>query len=94
MPIFMFLCFIALGVWGYVKLKNSPKFDKFCKDLTNDDSPTDSTKSKIKDIVDTEKDLGKQVEQNTKQTEKINKETEDINKFLGDRNKTEKKEDS
>ena len=93
----MFLGFIVLAVLIYVQLKKSPTFDKFCKDLTSDDACTDSPKSKIKDIVDTEKDLSKQVEQNEKATKKLEQESSGINDFLGKRgvvDKAEKKEGS
>lgn len=85
----MFLGFIVLAVIIYVKLKNSPTFDKFCKDLTSDDSINDSAKNKIKDIVSTEKDLSKKADINIKNAEKLKEESENINDFLDKRNKKE-----
>jgi len=96
MPIFILIGLIVVSVVIYVKLKNSTKFDKFCKDLMSDDPIVDSTKNKIEDIVSAERDLGKKVKQNTKEADKLSKESSGINDFLGKRGVevAEKKEDS
>lgn len=91
MPIFIFLGVAVLLALLYVWLKKSPKFDKWCKDLVSDDPVTESPKNKIKDIVSTEKDLGKQVEQNSKEAEKLTKEADGINDFLDKRGVIESK---
>jgi hypothetical protein len=95
------LAFILLLVLGcvavlvYKKLMKSPRFDKFCKDLSSDEAVNNSSKMKIKDITNTEKDLSKKVEQNVKETEKLKQDTDGIKEFLGDRgvNDAEKKKE-
>jgi hypothetical protein len=44
-----------------------------------------SSQDKIKDIVSTEKNLGKQADKNTQQAEKLAKESDGIKDFLGKR---------
>jgi len=70
----------------FIKLIRSPKYDKWCKDLMGGKLDTDtSSQDKIKEIVSTEKNLGKQAEKNTQQAEKLAKESGGINDFLGKR---------
>jgi hypothetical protein len=70
----------------FIKLIRSPKYDKWCKDLFSGKLDTDtSSQDKIKEIVSTEKNLGKQTEKNTQQAEKLAKESDGINDFLGKR---------
>jgi hypothetical protein len=70
----------------FIKLIRSPKYDKWCKDLTSGKLDADtSSQDKIKEIVSTEKNLGKQAEKNTQQAEKLAKESDGINDFLGKR---------
>jgi hypothetical protein len=97
MPLLMLLGLIVLALLLYIWLKKSPKFDAFCKALTSDDAVEVPAKNKIKDITNTEKDLSKQVEQNTKEAAKLEQEADGINDFLGKRGVVEdakKKEDS
>ena len=77
---------LPIIAWLFIKLIRSPKYDKWCKDLASGKLNTDtSSQDKIKDIVSTEKNLGKQAEKNTQQAEKLAKETDGINNFLGKR---------
>jgi hypothetical protein len=70
----------------FIKLIRSPKYDKWCKDLFSGKLDTDtSSQDKIKEIVSTEKNLGKQADKNTQQAEKLAKESDGINDFLGKR---------
>ena len=98
--IYIRLGFIVLGVlivWLVIKLLRSPKFDKFCNDMTKGNLDTEpNTKETMKDITTAEKDLGKQAEQNIKEADKLKTESSNINNFLGKskRGATEKGEDS
>jgi hypothetical protein len=61
---------IPVIIWIVIKLLKSPKYDKWCKNLTS---------GKL------EKNLGRQAEKNTQQAEKLAKESDGINDFLGKR---------
>lgn len=77
---------IPVIIWLFVKLVKSPKYDKWCKDLTSGKLDTDVvSKDAMKNISKTEIDLGKQAETNIKEAEKLTKETDGINDFLGKR---------
>jgi hypothetical protein len=70
----------------FIKLWRNSKFDAWCKNLMSGKLDTDTTsKDQIKEIVSTEKSLGKQAETNIKEAEKLTKETDGIKDFLGKR---------
>jgi len=77
---------LPIIAWLFIKLIRSPKYDKWCKDLTSGKLDTDvAPKDQIRDIVSTEKSLGKQAETNIKEAEKLKEASEGINNFLGKR---------
>ena len=73
---------VKLGIW----LFRSPKFDKWCDDMSKGklDIP-ESSKDTMKDITKNEDVLGKQSDTNIKEAEKLKNESENIQEFLKDR---------
>ena len=85
-PILGGLVVIVIGGWIIIKLIQSPKFDKFCKDIENGELKNISTpKDTIKDISKAETDLNKQAALNKKEADKLKKESDGINDFLNKR---------
>jgi hypothetical protein len=77
---------VPIIIWLFIKLIRSPKYDKWCKDLTSGKLDTDVvSKDAMKNISKAETDLGKQAETNIKEAEKLKKESNGINDFLGKR---------
>jgi hypothetical protein len=77
---------IPVIIWIVIKLLKSPKYDKWCKNLTSGKLDTDvASKDAMKNISKAETDLGKQAETNIKEAEKLSKETDGIKDFLGKR---------
>ena len=89
-----FVVIILAAIWMVVWMLRSPRFDKFCKDLTEGNLKEDKSSSKktMNDISKAEKDLGKQADNNIKEAEKLKKESEGINEFLDKRGVSEDKE--
>ena len=91
-PIFILLLIIIVAV----KLLRSPKFDKWCKEMSSGtlaDKP--KVKEKMKEITNAKKDLGKQSDDYVKEAEKLTNESENINDFLDrGKDKTGKGEES
>lgn len=77
---------IPVVIWLIVKLVRSPKYDKWCKDLTSGKLDTDvASKDAMKNISKAEGNLGKQAETDIKEAEKLTNSSEEINIFLGKR---------
>lgn len=96
-PRLLFFAILLIIIWLVIKLLRSPKFDKWCDNITRGKLDVDdSSKDTMKDITKKETVLNKQAEGNIEQAEKLKNESENIKDFLGDRgvNEAEKKEDS
>ena len=77
---------LPILIWLFIKLIRSPKYDKWCKDLTSGKLDIDTTpKDTMQNISKGEKDLTGFADKNTKLAEKLAKETDGINDFLGKR---------
>ena len=82
---------LALLVWLLIKMKRSPKFDKFCKDLTEDVTPNPPSTTEVIKSINQEKDgLKKKAEDNTKVVEKLQKDSTKIDNYLGKKKKKKK----
>ena len=83
---FILIAGIAFFVWLIVKLCQSPKFDKFCKDLFSGKLDTETTtKETIKDIAQAEAELSKQVNKFSKKSEKLKQEIKIAQEYLHSR---------
>ena len=83
---FILIAGIAFFVWLIVKLCQSPKFDKFCKDLFSGKLDTETTtKETIKDIAQAEAELSKQVNKFSKKSEKLKQEIKIAQEYLHNR---------
>jgi len=86
MHYFAIIVVVLFLIWLGLKLYRSPKFDKWCNDIESGKLKEDVTvKDKMKDIVQAENHLTKQVGVNNKEAEKLQKESETIDKFLSKR---------
>jgi hypothetical protein len=88
---------IVIGIiYLVVKLVRSPKFDKFCKDLSEGKVEEDvAPKETIKEITQAEIELNRVAKENQRKAEKLTAEGGSINKFLEKRGVVKpKKEDS
>lgn len=80
------LALVALIAWLLVKLWKSPKFDKWCKEVTSGKLNTESTPTDvIKDISKQETVLEKQAEQNIKEAKRLEDEAKKSKDYLSDR---------
>ena len=88
MPIIILLavCAILFVLWLATKFKNSPKFDKVVKDIT-EEQPLAEPKSGevIKKISAAEQNLKKKAAANTKEAERLQKDADTVGDFLTDR---------
>lgn len=85
---------IALVAYIIVKLKHSPKFDKFCKDLAEDVTPKTTppkTKEVINKIDNAESALKDRVTQQNKEAKKLEEENKIIKDYLDTRGVGNKK---
>jgi len=78
---------ILLSLWSVRKLRKSPKFDKFCKDLEEDKVGNFSSQEVMNDIGEAKDGLQKRVKDNTKEEKALQKDNKQINTFLNNDNR-------
>jgi len=88
MPIYIILAIgaVLLSIWIGMKLKNSAKFDKVVKDITEEqDISPKKTDGVIKDISVAEQKLKTKAAQQKKEADQLQKESAKIGDYLADR---------
>jgi len=94
------ICLGILIIMVTIKLLRSPRFDKFCNEITSGKLADDSTtKESIREISKVEKELTDKQRENLKISLGLKEDSETIKDYLGKRgliknNDEEKKEDS
>lgn len=86
------LFLIAIAVWSFKKLLNSPKFDKWCKELeTGEVINKPSSKEVISKIKKAEGGLVDMAAEKRKEASELQKESDKIDKHLTDRGLSKKR---